>query len=295
MISTVFKHCRALCLSVAVVALAGFYASSASADEKDSPLTMVVMDPLAAPLSCPCVEGYAQRDYTVLAKHLAKYANRDVKVVFAESLPAALKKTRGKADLVIGKQSVVRADAKSAKVQMTPVSQLTDQKGNTTQYGMIVVNKEDPAKSVGDLADYTIIFGPSEAEEKHSAAIQLLEAAGVQIPLERQKIDDACSDGACKVIDLGPKAKTAAVISSYAQPLLEGCGTIKKGDLRVVGQTTPVPFVTVFFADSLAATVKVELAKGLADAALQLQVLQALESLAGFIPMPGAPKLVKKK
>ncbi len=292
MISTVFKYCSALCLSVAVVALA---ASSASADEKDSPLTMVVMDPLAAPLSCPCVEGYAQRDYTVLAEHLSKSTNRNVKVVFAESLPAALKKTRGKVDLVIGKQSIVRADAKLAKVQMSPVSQLTDQKGNTTQYGMIVVNKEDPAKSVGDLADYTIIFGPSEAEEKHSAAIQLLEAAGVQIPLERQKIDDACSDGACKVIDLGPKSKTAAVISSYAQPLLEGCGTIKKGDLRVVGKTTPVPFVTVFLAGSLAATVKVQLTEGLADAALQPQVLQALESLVGFIPMADAPKLVKKK
>jgi hypothetical protein len=32
MISTAFKQRRSLCLSVAVVALAGFYASSASAD-----------------------------------------------------------------------------------------------------------------------------------------------------------------------------------------------------------------------------------------------------------------------
>ena len=87
---------------------------------------------------------------------------------------------------------------------------------------MIVVNKADPAKTVANLTDYTIIFGPSEAEEKHSAAIQLLEKAGVHIPIDRQKIDDACSDGACKVIDLGPTSKTAAVISSYAQPLLEG-------------------------------------------------------------------------
>ena len=295
MIRAGLKQRSAFCLVVAALVMAAFQALPTQANGKESTFTLVVMDPLAAPLSCPCVEGYAQRDYTVLAKHLEKSTNCDVTVVFAESLPAALKKTQGKADLVIGKQSVVRADAKSAKVQMTPVSQLTDLKGNTTQYGMIVVNKEDPAQSVGDLGDYTIIFGPSEAEEKHSAAIQLLEAAGVEIPLERQKIDDACSDGACKVIDLGPKSKTAAVISSYAQPLLEGCGTIKKGDLRVVGKTTPVPFVTVFLSDSLSEKLKTQVTKGLADAAIQPEVLQALESLAGFIPMPDASKLVKKK
>ena len=202
------------------------------AEEPNSPLTLIVMDPLAAPLSCPCVEGYAQRDYAVLGKHLEIALGRKVTVVFGESLPVALEKTKGKADIVIGKQSVVRADAKLAKRAMTAVSQLTDLKGDTQQYGMIVVNKEDPAKGVADLAGYTIIFGPAEADEKHSAAIELLEAASVQIPVDRQKFDNACSDGACKVIDLGPKSKTAAVISSYAQPLLEGCGTIKKGDLR---------------------------------------------------------------
>ena len=48
------------------------------------------------------------------------------------------------------------------------------------------------------------------------------------------------------IIDWGDKIRGAAVISSYAAPLLEGCGTIKKGDLRVVGETEPVPFVAAF-------------------------------------------------
>ncbi|MGI9467147.1 MAG: PhnD/SsuA/transferrin family substrate-binding protein [Rubripirellula sp.] len=257
-------------------------------------LTMVVMDPLAAPLSCPCVEGYAQRDYTVLAKHLETTMNCKLTVVFSESLPSALKKTGGKSDIIIGKQSVVRADSKLAKKAMKAISELTDQNGNTTQYGMIVVNKEDPAKSVADLNDYTIIFGPSEAEEKHSAALQLLKAANVHIPTDRQKIDEACSDGACKVIDLGPESKTAAVISSYAQPLLEGCGTIKKGDLRVVGKTIPVPFVTVFVADSLDIKLRQQIATALGDAAIQPTVLQALESLAGFVPLSASTSVAKK-
>jgi len=287
---------RRFTLALAVVACMALQAlPHCLAEKQHPPLTLIVMDPLAAPLSCPCVEGYAQRDYTVLGKHLETVLGRQVTVVFGESLPAAIEKANGKADLVIGKQSVVRADAKLAKRKMTAISQLTDLKGDTQQYGMIVVNKEDPAKGVADLAGYTIIFGPAEAEEKHSAALDLLQAANVQIPLERKKIDDACSDGACKVIDLGPKSKTAAVISSYAQPLLEGCGKIKKGDLRVVGKTSPVPFVTVFVSDALDSSTRKQLSEALLDAAVHPQLLDALESIAGFIPLQQPSVVAKKK
>lgn len=269
-------------------------ASDVIGAESDEALALVVMDPLAAPLSCPCVEGYAQRDYTVLAEYLQDVLGRQVSVTFAESLPAAMKKTGGKVDLVIGKQSVVRADAKTAKLSIAPISRLTDLKGDTQQYGMIVVNKDDPAQSVEDLVGYTVIFGPAEAEEKHHAALELLRNASIEIPRERLKIDNACSDGACKVIDLGPTSKTAAVISSYAQPLLEGCGTIKKGDLRVVAKTSPVPFVTVFVSDELDPSTRAQLNAALSDAALHPAVLDAIESLAGFIAIDG-DRVAKKK
>lgn len=36
---------------------------ASSGDKAADGLSLVVMDPLAAPLSCPCVEGYAQRKY----------------------------------------------------------------------------------------------------------------------------------------------------------------------------------------------------------------------------------------
>ena len=278
-------------IALAIACLIGLTASSASEPE----LSLVVMDPLAAPLSCPCVEGYAQRKYEVLAKHLQVSLGREIKLTFGESLPLALKKAGGRADILIGKQSVVRADAKAANINIAPISRLSDQQGSTDQYGMIVVNKDDPAAAVADLAGYTIIFGPSEAEEKHSAAIELLGNAGIKIPKEKQLIDEACSDGACKVIDLGPKSKTAAVISSYAQPLLEGCGTIKKGDLRVVAKTSPVPFVTVFVADTVTEKEVSQLKNALADAALHPHVLEALESLVGFIPIDDSHVAAKKK
>lgn len=289
-----FSHWNGILCSMLALVAGLTVASDVIGAESDEALALVVMDPLAAPLSCPCVEGYAQRDYTVLAEYLQDVLGRQVSVTFAESLSAAMKKTDGKVGLVIGKQSVVRADAKTAKLSMTPISRLTDLKGDTQQYGMIVVNKDDPAQSVEDLVGYTIIFGPAEAEEKHHAALELLRDASIEIPRERQKIDNACSDGACKVIDLGPKSKTAAVISSYAQPLLEGCGTIKKGDLRVVAKTSPVPFVTVFVSDALDPSTRAQLNAALSDAALHPTVLDAIESLAGFIAIDG-DRVAKKK
>ena len=47
----------------------------APADDQQA-LIVVVMDPLAAPLSCPCVKGYAQRDYKKLAAHFERELDR---------------------------------------------------------------------------------------------------------------------------------------------------------------------------------------------------------------------------
>ena len=275
------KFCATIMLTLASL----LSVNSTSGDEPELPLSLVVMDPLAAPLSCPCVEGYAQRKYEVLAKHLQSSLGRKVKLTFADSLKLALKKSGGRVDILIGKQSVALADAAAAKIEVTAISRLTDRQGSTDQCGMIVVNKDDPAMSVDDLVGYTIIFGPAESEEKHAAALHLLSEAGITIPPDKQEIDLACSDGACKVIDLGPDSETAAVISSYAQPLLEGCGTIKKGDLRVVGKTSPVPFVTVFVSSTVVKDERAQVQSALASVALHPDVLEALESLAGFLPV----------
>ena len=268
--------------------------SMASLRAEEKPFTLIVMDPLAAPLSCPCVEGYAQRKYEALQAHLKLSLRRDVQLVFAQALSSALKETGSNADLIIGKDSVVRADAEAAKIEVIAISQLTDKTGSTKQHGLIVVNKADPAQVAQDLNGYTIIFGPSEAAEKHSAALQLLKDANVTIP-QTLHIDEACSDGACKVIDLGPKSKTAAVISSYAQPLLEGCGTIKKGDLRVVGQTEAVPFITAFVNSGLSEADQKNINEALLTVSENPELLDALESLAGFLPYDDGSAVAKKK
>jgi ABC-type phosphate/phosphonate transport system substrate-binding protein len=248
---------------------------------------LIVMDPLAAPLSCPCVEGYAQRKYEVLAEYLSREISRPVNLIFAESVESGLEKSGGHADLIIGKDSVVRFDATKSSLKVKPVARLTDKSGSTMQHGLIVVNRDDPAQKTEDLKGYSVIFGPEESDEKHAAAIKLLKTAGVAIPA-KLTIDEACSDGACKVIELGTKGRSAAVISSYAQPLLEGCGTIKKGDLRVVGKTEDIPFITAFVTDQTTESDAQKVSAALIETPFQPEVLESLETLLGFVPITDA-------
>ncbi len=259
----------------------GFQAVAA-ADGKGE-LVLLVMDPLAEPLSCPCVKGYAQRKYEHLGVFLTKQLGRPVKVFWHESLERGMKqKTGGRADIVIGKYSVVLSDAKRTGQTLTPVASLTGKDGKTTQTGLILVRQNDPARSVDDLRGYRIFFGTADCDEKLAAPARLLKSRGVTIP-EKPETYPACSDSAAALLELPAETRAAAVISSYAAPLLEGCGTIQKGDLRVVGESEPVPFVTAFVNGGLPADEQAAIRKSLADAGTVPELLIALETAAGFV------------
>ena len=115
------REAIATALSLAVLPAA------ALADEKpkekpapvipENALVVIVTDPLSKELSCPCVNGYGQRDYDKLGKYLEGKVGCAVAVVYGESLAGALKKSGGKAHLVVGKDSVVRATAPASKVE----------------------------------------------------------------------------------------------------------------------------------------------------------------------------------
>lgn len=271
----------------------GLYSSSTTAFEEETAtnkaastqtLNLIIMDPLAAPLSCPCVKGYAQRKYEKLGEFLEQQLGRKVEVKFSESLAKVLPDDANKeAFLIIGKESVVRADASVAKLPVKPVARLSDLKGETTQTGLIVVPANDPAKNAGDLEGYRIFFGPSECAEKHQAAMKVLKQAHVTIP-EKLEISAACSDGACKILEFDDNVRGAAVISSYAQPLLQGCGTIKKGDLRVIAETKPVPFITAFVGGKLETGEKKAVSAALMNVVTEPELCKSLESLLGFVP-----------
>ncbi len=273
--------------------------SSNHASASNDPITMLVMDPLAAPLSCPCVEGYAQRDYTKLADYLSEKLDREVRIGFGGSLKKAQDQAGSfSADIIIGKDSVVRYDVDKLGIEVKPIARLSGRDGQLSQTGFIVVCQDDPAQSIADLKDYRIFFGPEDSDEKHLAVINLLESNGIaRVNPSTDDISGTCSDGAGKVVELGPTAKTAAVISSYAAPLLEGCGTIQPDDLRVLGETKPVPFVTAFVSQQLDDTTQAKIQDALITIIVsKRELLQALESRTGFVSLDNAYlESVKKK
>ncbi len=250
---------------------------------EDRTLHVVVMDPLSAPLSCDCVKGYAQRKYEKLGDHLAKTLARPVKVTWSESLVKAVKETGGPAQLVIGKHSVVLHDAAKLQRKMQPIAALSGSDGETTQSGLLVVRTTDPAKGASDLAGYRIFFGPEDCDEKSAVIVDLLKANKLPVPAEKETCP-SCSNAAAKLMELKAGEKATAVISSYAERLLEGCGTVKKGDLRVIARSKPVPFITAFADASLSTAEQETLKTALLAVAEQVELLEALETEAGFVP-----------
>ncbi len=262
-------------------------AVAADAPEPSGPsgaITMAVMDPLAAPLSCDCVKGYAQRDYGRLAAYLEKTLNRRVRVVYGEDLARLIstEAARGGLHFIIGKQSVVRFDAAEQRLKIVPLCLLTDKTGDANVYGLFCVRQADPAKTLADLKGYTIYFGPEDSVEKHGAALLAMKAAGLDAP-PRPEVRSGCTDAAIAALESpGP---AAAVISSYAVATLEGCGSIEKGSLRVVGKTAPVPFVTVFATEAADEALVGQVTKALLELR-DADVLTAIESLNGFVNVP---------
>jgi ABC-type phosphate/phosphonate transport system substrate-binding protein len=280
--SIAFTTSATALLFATVASLSAEEKTPASSAATAEPLTMVVMDPLAKELSCPCVKGYAQRDYAKLAEFLGSRLGRPVTIAFSESLVTAVEKdTGGKADLVIGKQSVVRRDAGRLKRSLRRTALLAGKDGLHTQTGLIVVPDVDPAKSVADLKDYLLVFGPAECDEKFSAATALLKQHGIAIPAKPETAA-GCEEGALRILDLPAGKHGAAVISSYAKPLLEGCGTVPKGALRIVGETTPVPFIAAFVSGDLPKELQAQIAAALASTAAEPLLCFALESKRGF-------------
>jgi ABC-type phosphate/phosphonate transport system substrate-binding protein len=251
-----------------------------AADATSSPLTVIVMDPLALPLSCPCVDGYAQRRYDALATFLKNRVGTDVTLIHTEHL-GEVPETRLRGSFVIGKHGVVRADAAALRIDVVPIAALTDLAGATTLRGLFVVRSGDSATSVDELAGRRVLLGREESPEKSSAARAALSARGVSVTLAPTSAA-SCVEAACAVVE---EKVDAAVISGYAKPLMEGCGQVDRGALRVIGQTAPVPFVTVFaFAPRDRGQVDAVVA-ALESVREDPALCRQLESKIGFVPL----------
>lgn len=247
-----------------------------------APLRIVVMDPLAAPLACDCVAGYAQRRYERLGAFLEQRLGRPVVVSWGEALSDPRARLKDGVDLVIGKLSVVAHDAQRAGLPIRTVAMLSGKDGAIAQTGLFIVRGDDPAKTIEDLKGRRLCFGPAEADEKRAAPRATLEAFNLPVP-EPLLTKPSCSATALAVIE---KEAEAGVVSSYAKPLIEGCGTIEKGEVRVVGQTDPIPFIAAVATDRVDAAAERAIVEALLAVRDDKALLAALESRDGFIALP---------
>ena len=271
-----------VCLICFVMTVGLMPCKTLAAEKEAETINIAVMDPLAVQLACKCVEGFAQRDYLALADHLEKKLGRKVKCFFSESLSVAERNAGGKIHLIIGKNSIVRYDAKKRNKKIRLMLALTDKEGKATFTGLFVVPADSKAKKISDLNGYKIFFGPEEAVEKSEAAIAKLRENKVEIPKKITR-ESSCNDAAFAVLDSEAKPGAAAVISSYAIALLEGCNTIEKGALRVIGKTDPVPFIHVFATDSLDEAMAKKMNKALQEMSREPRLLELLETKYGFV------------
>ncbi|MEI7879233.1 MAG: PhnD/SsuA/transferrin family substrate-binding protein [bacterium] len=240
---------------------------------------LAVGDPLAFENACPCIKSYAQRDYHLVAELVTREINRPVELVFSQTPESASQRAGRWPDCFIGKTSVAEMNSRAKSHPARRLAMLSDLNGKTTLQGLFVVRQEDPARAVPDLAGRTILFGPSDSSEKHSAALALLNTFGLPVSSDPPEADP-CTAAAQKVLK---KEADAAVISDYAWPLLAACGAAESGSLRIVGRTDPVPFVGVFATAELKPADEAGLRRALNKIARSRRLRERLETRDGFI------------
>ena len=285
----------ALRLGATVLALLpGTCAVQAKSPEKEpEPVVLIVMDPLAKEMACACVKGYGQRDYRKLAARLEPALKQKVSIEFSDDLAESMALVSPGQDVIVaGDQSLVVHGAKEAGLKCHPVTELTGLDGSTTLTASFVTHSEDSAKELKDIAGRTVFFGLLETDAKYAAAVATIRAAGVEPGATEKR--GSYSDAALDMLDSQLSPPPVAVIPSYALPLLEGCGSVRPGNLKVIGKTQPLPFITVFVADSIAAEKQEKILQTLLGIKGDAKLLKAMESRDGFKPVkapnPVAPK-----
>lgn len=253
------------------------------------PWLLVVLDPLARELACACVPGYGQRDYRKLAARLQTTLKQPVTVEFSDDLSDSLAfAAAGERVIVVGDRALVAHAAQQARWPARPLCELTDREGRTTAAALFVARKDDPARALKDLAGRRVLLGLAGADARHAAARAALAALALEPP-PRLETRGPGNEAALDVLDSTASPPPVAVIPEYALPLLEGCGSVTPGDLKVLGRTAPAPFITVFVSTALSKDLAARVEKALLDVGKDARLLRALESKEGFKPLPAEP------
>lgn len=273
-----------LVAALVAVVVTGCVSSKPAAQREAQPLLLIVMDPLAKELACACVKGYGQRDYRKLAAHLGAALQQRVAVEMSDDLAESLKlASPGQEVLVVGERAFVASSAQRAGFACEPVCALTDPDGSTTLNGAFVVPAKDSVAELKDIDGRPLIFGLTDTEVNHAAVEAALHGASVAV--SKQEKHSVYTDAALDVLDSRATPPPVAVLPHYALRLMEGCGSITPGDLRVIGKTEPKPFITLFLAEQIPADKKQKIITTLLELKTNPALLQLLESRDGFKPI----------
>jgi len=271
-------------LAVCVAALGAGVVMATPTEVEPEPVVLVVMDPLASELACACVKGYGQRNYRKLVERFESALKVRVAIEFSDDLAETLTWVGpGREVIVVGERSVVSSGAAKAGLRCHPITELTGQEGDTSITGLFVTRSDDPARTIADLGGRQVLFGLAESAENRAVVQAALREAGVEV----SGIDGrgSYSDAALDVLDSTAKQPPVAVIPGYGLRLLEGCGSVKPGELREIGTTPAVPFITLFLADDIPQDRAQRILDTLLDIKNDDQLLRALESRDGFKPV----------
>jgi ABC-type phosphate/phosphonate transport system substrate-binding protein len=250
---------------------------------RGEPLQVVIMDPQCGRLARDDLQG-PHRDYAPLSRFLEEVLNRPIDLFYGGHL-SEIHRLKPPADLILGRESVVLAEAARRDEPIRPVARLTDHLGSTELSGLFVTRADDPARTIGDLANHKIVFGPTADEERHSWALAALSQAGIT-PVPPLEVAPSCRDALQAVAQ---HKADAAVIPSYAQALVDGETTAGPGAFRVVGRTASQPFITAFVAGRMGPATEQVVANALLSVQAYPQLLETLKSKAGFVPLQDKP------
>jgi outer membrane protein assembly factor BamB/ABC-type phosphate/phosphonate transport system substrate-binding protein len=251
-------------------------------DAEPQPIMLVVMDPLAKELACACVKDYGQRDYRKLAARIGTALKQKISIEFSDDLAESMAlASPGQEVIVIGEHSLVVRDAKKAALKYHPICELTDLDGMTTLTGSFVVRAGDPAKDLKDIGGRTMFLGLVDTDENRAVTQASLRTAGIESPAAPEK-RASYGDAALDVLDSQSSPPPVGVIPSYSLRLLEGCGSVKPGELRVIGKTAPVPFITLFVANNIPGEKERRILEILLGVKGDAKLLKAMESRDGF-------------
>jgi ABC-type phosphate/phosphonate transport system substrate-binding protein/outer membrane protein assembly factor BamB len=242
-------------------------------------LHVVIADPLCRPLASDAAQGRGQRNYAPLAAFLETQLRRSVDLVYSDDPAAVLRAHRGAIDLIVGKASAVSFAATEANEPVRPIARLAGKDGATEVCGLFVVRKNDPARTVGDLADHRILFGPPGDDGRHAAALAMLAVEGVTPVPPLQTMADRGQ--AVRTVVNGEA--DVAIIPDYAAANPQDDEPINQGVLRIVGRTAPVPFIAVFATEKVSPGAQRTMLDALFAAGRDAPLLEALHSKAGFV------------